>query len=84
MDLILLQKVVNLGGLGDKVSVKPGYGRNFLVPQGKAVAATAANLEAAETTSSSASMRARVSVRTTISPPQTRKDESCGRCWGTA
>ena len=44
MDLILLQKVTNLGGLGDKVKVTPGYGRNFLVPQGKAVPATAANL----------------------------------------
>jgi large subunit ribosomal protein L9 len=44
MELILLQKVVNLGGLGDKVKVKPGYGRNFLVPQGKAVPATAANI----------------------------------------
>ena len=44
MQLILLQKVVNLGNLGDKVSVKPGYGRNFLVPQGKAVPATAANV----------------------------------------
>ena len=44
MQLILLQKVVNLGSLGDKVKVKPGYGRNFLVPQGKAVPATAANL----------------------------------------
>ena len=44
MDLILLQKVQNLGGLGDKVSVKPGYGRNFLVPQGRAVPATAANI----------------------------------------
>lgn len=44
MELILLQKVVNLGGLGDKVNVKPGYGRNFLVPQGKAVPATAANI----------------------------------------
>jgi large subunit ribosomal protein L9 len=43
MKLILLQKVVNLGGLGDTVTVKPGYGRNFLVPQGKAVPATAAN-----------------------------------------
>ena len=40
MQLILLQKVTNLGNLGDKVSVKPGYGRNFLVPQGKAVPAT--------------------------------------------
>lgn len=44
MELILLQKVTNLGSLGDKVSVKPGYGRNFLVPQGKAVPATAANI----------------------------------------
>jgi large subunit ribosomal protein L9 len=44
MELVLLQKVKNLGGLGDKVSVKPGYGRNFLVPQGKAVPATATNV----------------------------------------
>ena len=44
MQLILLQKVANLGNLGDKVTVKPGFGRNFLVPQGKAVPATEANL----------------------------------------
>lgn len=44
MELILLQKVKNLGNLGDKVNVKPGYGRNFLVPQGKAAPATAENL----------------------------------------
>ena len=44
MELILLQKVANLGNLGDKVTVKPGFSRNFLVPQGKAVPATAANL----------------------------------------
>ena len=44
MQLILLQKVTNLGNLGDKVNVKPGYGRNFLVPQGKAVRVNAANL----------------------------------------
>ena len=44
MELILLQKVKNLGNLGDKVNVKPGYGRNYLVPQGKAVPATAANV----------------------------------------
>jgi len=48
MQLILLQKVTNLGGLGDKVTVKPGYGRNFLVPQGKAVPATEANVAAFE------------------------------------
>lgn len=45
MKLILLQKVTNLGSLGDTVNVKPGYGRNFLVPQGKAVPATASNVE---------------------------------------
>ena len=49
MKLILLQKVQNLGTLGDTVTVKPGYGRNYLVPQGKAVPATAANLEQFET-----------------------------------
>lgn len=49
MQLILLQKVTNLGNLGDKVSVKPGYGRNYLVPQGKAVPATAANVAEFET-----------------------------------
>ncbi len=41
MEVILLEKIANLGGLGDKVSIKPGYGRNYLIPQGKAVAATA-------------------------------------------
>lgn len=48
MELILLQKVTNLGTLGDKVKVKPGYGRNYLVPQGKAVPATPANIAAFE------------------------------------
>lgn len=44
MDVILLETVGNLGGLGDKVKVKPGYGRNFLIPQGKAVPATESNI----------------------------------------
>ena len=48
MDVILLQRIKNLGKLGDKVSVKAGYGRNFLIPQGKAVAATEANTAAFE------------------------------------
>lgn len=38
MELILLEKIANLGNLGDKVNVKAGYGRNFLLPQGKATA----------------------------------------------
>ncbi|RAP38086.1 50S ribosomal protein L9 [Legionella quinlivanii] len=45
MEVILLEKVRNLGNLGDKVKVKPGYGRNFLIPQSKAVFATAKNVE---------------------------------------
>jgi large subunit ribosomal protein L9 len=44
MEIILLQKVKNLGNLGDRVKVKAGYGRNFLIPYGKAVPATAANI----------------------------------------
>lgn len=43
MNVILLDKVENLGGLGDMVSVRPGYGRNFLIPSGKAVPATEEN-----------------------------------------
>ena len=43
MEVILLEKVKNLGDLGDKVKVKSGYGRNFLLPQGKALPATEAN-----------------------------------------
>ena len=43
MQIILLEKVVNLGGLGDVVKVKDGYARNFLIPQGKAKRATAEN-----------------------------------------
>ncbi len=43
MELILLEKVQKLGDLGDKVNVKPGYGRNYLVPSGKAVPATPEN-----------------------------------------
>ncbi|WP_026957891.1 MULTISPECIES: 50S ribosomal protein L9 [Aliagarivorans] len=49
MEIILLDKIANLGGLGDKVNVKAGYARNFLIPQGKAVPATKANLEVFET-----------------------------------
>ena len=45
MQIILLEKIANLGSLGDQVTVRPGYARNFLFPQGKAVPATKANVE---------------------------------------
>ena len=45
MEVILLDKIAKLGGLGDKVTVKSGYARNFLLPQGKAVFASKANVE---------------------------------------
>ncbi len=48
MEVILLEKVANLGGLGDKVTVKSGFGRNFLIPQGKAVFASAENVKVFE------------------------------------
>jgi large subunit ribosomal protein L9 len=44
MEVILLEKIANLGNLGDKVTIKTGYGRNYLIPQGKAVAATASKI----------------------------------------
>lgn len=46
MEVILLEKIANLGSLGDKVSVKSGYGRNFLIPFSKAVPANKENIEA--------------------------------------
>src|SRR5262245_56732474 len=44
MEVILLEKVANLGGIGDRVKVKPGFARNFLLPQGKATLATPDNV----------------------------------------
>jgi len=49
MEVILLDNIGKLGNLGDKVTVKPGYGRNYLVPYGMAVPATKNNVEAFET-----------------------------------
>ena len=49
MQVILLDKIAHLGKVGDQVNVKSGYARNFLIPQGKAVMATAANIEHFET-----------------------------------
>lgn len=44
MEVILLQKIANLGDIGDRVQVKPGFGRNYLLPGGKATLATAENI----------------------------------------
>ena len=44
MEVILLQKVANLGNIGDRVKVRSGFGRNFLLPEGKATLATPANV----------------------------------------
>ena len=48
MDIILLENIDNVGSIGDKVVVKPGYARNYLIPQGKATVATPENLEKIE------------------------------------
>jgi len=49
MEVILLQKVANLGNIGDRVKVRSGFGRNFLLPQGKATLATPENIARFET-----------------------------------
>jgi large subunit ribosomal protein L9 len=48
MEVILLEKVENLGNLGDRVNVRPGFGRNFLIPSGKATPATEEHIKAFE------------------------------------
>lgn len=45
MEIILLERIENVGGIGDRVKVKSGYARNFLIPKGKATLATAENIE---------------------------------------
>jgi large subunit ribosomal protein L9 len=48
MEVILLEKIEHLGAMGDRVKVRPGYGRNYLIPKGKAASATAENIAAFE------------------------------------
>lgn len=64
MEVILLEKVRNLGNLGDKVEVKSGYGRNFLIPQNKAVFATQKNIEMFEQRRSELEKKAQQSLAT--------------------
>jgi large subunit ribosomal protein L9 len=71
MQVILLDKIGNLGGLGDTVAVKSGYARNFLIPQGKAVMATKSNVEVFE--SRRAELEANVAKQLTAA--QARADQ---------
>ncbi|MCE0493469.1 50S ribosomal protein L9 [Vibrio salinus] len=71
MQVILLDKIGHLGGLGDSVNVKSGYARNFLIPQGKAVMATKANVEMFE--SRRAELEAKVAEE--LSAAQARADK---------
>ncbi|CRZ55221.1 50S ribosomal protein L9 [Vibrio cholerae] len=71
MHVILLDKIGNLGSLGDTVNVKSGYARNFLIPQGKAVMATKANVAMFE--SRRAELEAKVAEQ--LAAAQTRADQ---------
>jgi large subunit ribosomal protein L9 len=71
MQVILLDKIGNLGSLGDQVNVKSGYARNFLIPQGKAVMATKSNVEMFETRR--AELEAKVAEQ--LSASQARADK---------
>ncbi|OEF25173.1 50S ribosomal protein L9 [Vibrio rumoiensis] len=71
MQVILLDKIGNLGNLGDQVNVKSGYARNFLIPKGKAVMATKANVEVFE--ARRAELEAKVAEQ--LAASQARADE---------
>ncbi|MCG7498751.1 50S ribosomal protein L9 [Vibrio sp. Of7-15] len=74
MQVILLDKIGNLGSLGDQVAVKAGYARNFLIPQGKAVMATKANVEMFE--ARRAELEAKVAAQLDASKARAEKLEA--------
>jgi large subunit ribosomal protein L9 len=91
MEVILLQKIANLGDIGDRVKVKPGFGRNFLLPGGKATLATAENIAKfesrraeleAKAASDLASARARASTLEGFSLSIAAKAGSEGKLFG--
>ncbi len=91
MEIILLEKIAKLGNLGDKVTVKPGYGRNFLIPQGKAVRASAEKLAAFEqrraeleqkASAEFAAAQARAEALAQLSVTLTQKAGEEGRLYG--
>ena len=73
MQIILMEKVVNLGGLGDVVKVKDGYARNFLIPSGRARRATAANIAVFE--AQKAELEAQAAARLAAAQEQAGKLE---------
>ncbi len=74
MEVILLEKIEHLGAMGDRVRVKPGYGRNFLIPQGKAASATAENIAAFEARRADLEQAAAAALATA----QARRDQLAG------
>jgi large subunit ribosomal protein L9 len=74
VNVILLDRIHKLGELGDKVHVKPGYGRNYLIPQGKAVAATAANIAIFE--AKRAELEKEVAAKTAVARARAAKLEA--------
>jgi len=91
MEVILLEKIRKLGALGDQVRVKPGYGRNYLIPQGMAVPATKDNIEKFEARRSEleqsqadvlASATARAEKLNGLSITLTRKAAAEGKLYG--
>jgi large subunit ribosomal protein L9 len=76
MQIILLDKIANLGGLGDKVTVKSGYARNFLFPQGKAVPATKVNVEKFE--QRRAELEAKIAEQHTVAQARADKISALG------
>jgi len=75
MEIILLEKIDNVGGIGDKVSVKPGYARNYLIPQGKATLATPENIERFEARRAELEAKA----HTELEAAQARADKIAGQ-----
>jgi len=70
MQVILLQKVANLGNIGDRVKVRSGYGRNFLLPQGKATLATPENVARFEARRAELEAAARAQLTPPASAPR--------------
>lgn len=74
MELILLQKVANLGNIGDRVKVKSGYGRNFLLPTGRATLATTKNIARFEAIRAELEQKAAAELATAQSRAEALKD----------